>query len=130
MDSSSVWNTLRLHLRVLDDPRHGDDLVPAHDERPRFALRAGNLGVDEHVLDLLPPAREPVARPPSAYLKPCRSGLDPPLAPAHRAVERNGASLEPGAVVLAHDLQAGAQAEAGRAAGGRAQLGAGWGHAR
>ena len=50
----------------LDDPGHGDDLVAAHDERPAFAVGAWDLGVDEHVLDLLRAAGEPVAGPPAA----------------------------------------------------------------
>src|SRR5919106_1381034 len=94
--SSSVCDTLSLHPGRVDDPRHGDDLVPAHDKRPRLALAAGDLGVDENVLDLLPPAREPVARAPGSYLKPFLVGADPPLAPTDLAVERDGRCLHPG----------------------------------
>src|ERR671924_308512 len=60
-DSSSVCDTLGPHFGVLDDALDGDDLVATDDERPRLALGAGDLGVDEHVLDLLPPAGETVA---------------------------------------------------------------------
>ena len=105
--------------------RHGDDLVSAHDERPRLALRAGNLGVDKHVLDLLPPAGEPVARPPASYLKACQLGFDPPPAPANGPLERDRAALEPGAVVLADELDAVAEIESLRTDGRRDQLGEG-----
>src|SRR3954451_58337 len=57
--SSSVCDTLGPHFRVLDDARDGDDLAAPDDERPCLPLRPGNLGVYEHVLDLLPPAGEP-----------------------------------------------------------------------
>src|SRR5690349_19020193 len=105
-DSSSVCDTLGLHLGVLDDSRHCDDLVAAHDEWPRLALGAGDLGIDEHVLDLLAPAGEPVARPPASYLKACELGFDLPGAPANRSLERDRPPLEPGAVVLADELDA------------------------
>src|SRR5947199_372492 len=39
----------------IDDARDRDDLVAPHNEGPRLALRAGDLRVDEHVLDLLAP---------------------------------------------------------------------------
>src|SRR5215471_10536463 len=78
--SSSVADSL--HLRMLDDAGHGHDLVAAHDERPRLPLRAGHLRVDEHVLDLAPPTRQPVAGPPSAHSKPFEPGADSPIAPA------------------------------------------------
>src|SRR5438876_2495058 len=86
---------------MLDDSWDGNDLVAAHHEGPCLALRAWDLGVDEHVLDLLLPAGKPVARPPASYLKACELRLDRPLAPADRSLERHGAALEPGAVVLA-----------------------------
>src|SRR5689334_2901087 len=104
--SNSVWDTLYLYVRVIEDTGDRDNLVAAHDERPRLALRSGDLGVDEHVLDLLLPACEPVAGPPASYLKASELGLDPPLAPANSAVERNRAALQPEAVVLADDLHA------------------------
>src|SRR6266496_6084394 len=123
--SSSVCDTLGLHLGMLDDTGNGDDLVSTHDERPRLALRPGDLGVDEHVLDLLSPAGEPVARPPASYLKACELRLDPPLAPANRALERDRAAFEPGAVVFADKLNAVAEIEALRADRRRDQLGEG-----
>ena len=46
-------------------PGIGDDLVAAHDERPRLPLGARDLRVDEHVLHLPPPPREPIARAPA-----------------------------------------------------------------
>ena len=85
-------------------PGHGDHVVAAHDERPRFALRSGDLRVDEHVLDLLLPPGEPVAGPPASYLKPFELGADAPLAPADLAVEVDRPALEPEPVVLAHRL--------------------------
>src|SRR5205823_6420458 len=81
-------------------------LVAAHDEGPRLALGAGDLGVDEHVLDLLAAPGESVARPPASYLKACELGLDPPVPPANRALERDRATLEPGAVVRTDELNA------------------------
>src|SRR4029453_10427891 len=96
-------------------PRHGDYLVPAHDQRPRLSLRPGHLGVDEHVLDLLPTPCQMVAWTPPAYLKPLSLGRDAPLAPAHLPVERNRRALEPRSVVLADDLAAAAEVEPGRA---------------
>src|SRR6476620_444701 len=100
--SSSVCDTLDTHSFRLDDPRHRHDLVPAHDERPRLAGRPGNLGVDEHVLDLLRSSGEPVPGTPASYLKPWHVGRDAPVAPAHLALERDRRALEPDAVVLAH----------------------------
>src|SRR5262249_30582819 len=93
--SSSVCDTLAAHSFRLDDPGHGDDLVAAHDQRPRLACRAGDLCVDEHVLDLLRPSGEPVAGAPGSYLKPWHVRRDPPLAPADFAVERDRRPLEP-----------------------------------
>src|SRR5438067_6243913 len=104
--SSSVADTGHPHPLSLDDSRDRDDLVPAHHERPAFAVGARDLGVDEHVLDLLRAALQPVARPPSPYLKPCQLRLDPPAAPLDRAFEVDGAALEPEALVLAHGLDA------------------------
>src|SRR5687767_1176543 len=51
--SSSTWVTFGAHPLGLDDAGNGHDIVAAHDERPRLALGTGDLGVDEHVLDLL-----------------------------------------------------------------------------
>src|SRR5919204_4316217 len=80
--SSSVWDTFSLYMGVIDDSGNGYDLVSAHDQRPRLALRPGDLGVDEHILDLLPPAGEPVTGPPAAYLKASELGFNLPAAPA------------------------------------------------
>src|SRR3954452_728863 len=79
--SSSVADTLCAHPLRLDDPRHRDDLVTPHHERPAFAVGARDLCVDEHVLDLPRAAREPVAGTPPPYLKPCDRGLDAPVTP-------------------------------------------------
>ena len=120
--SSSVADSL--DLRVLDDPGHGDDLVAAHDERPLLALRARDLRVDEHVLDLLLLPAEPVAGPPPSYLKPWRAASGfVHVAPAHLAVERDRPALEPEPLVLAHRLEAAAEVDALRADGCREQLG-------
>src|SRR4026207_14202 len=96
---------------MVDDARDGDDLVPAHDERPRLALRTGDLGVDEHVLDLLRSAGEAIARPPAAYLKAWPRGVNRPPAPANRAFWGAGAGPEPERVVRAHGLEAAAEIE-------------------
>src|SRR6476659_6656155 len=77
--SSSVADSF--HLRMLDDAGHGHDLVAAHDERPRLALRARHLRVDEHVLNLAPPTRQAVPGPPSAHSKPFEVRADSPVAP-------------------------------------------------
>ena len=77
----------RLHPVGLDDPGHGDDLVAADHERPAFAVGAGDLGVDEHVLDLLRAAGEPVARPPPADDKAWELGTDAPTAPVDLAAQ-------------------------------------------
>src|SRR5436309_15963514 len=103
--SSSVCDTLDAHSFRLDDSRHGDDLVAAHDERPRLAGRTGDLCVDEHVLDLLRPSGEPVAGAPGSYLKAWQLGRDPPVAPADLAIECDRRPLEPDALVLAHGRQ-------------------------
>src|SRR5512132_84473 len=110
---------------MLDNSRDSNDLVAAHHEGPRLALRAGDLGVDEHVLDLLAPAGEPVARPPAPYLKACELGLDRPLAPTNRSLERYGPALEPRAVVLADELDPIAEIEPLRAGRRTDQLGEG-----
>src|SRR6476659_5475719 len=119
--SSSVADSF--DLRMLDDAGHGHNLVPAHDERPRFALRARHLRVDEHVLDLAPPTRQPVAGPPSTHSKPFELRADSPVAPADLAGELDRPSLEPEALVLAHGLEAAAEVDALRADGRREQLG-------
>src|SRR5580765_4384225 len=120
--SSSVCDTLDAHSFRLDDARDSDDLVAAHDERPRLAGRTGDLCVDEHVLDLLRPSGEPVAGAPGSYLKAWQVGGDPPVAPADLAVERDGRALEPDALVLAHRGQAAAEVEPLRAGRRRKQL--------
>src|SRR5437764_3551886 len=110
--SSSVCDTLRAHPFRCDDPRHGDDLVAAHHERPAFAVGAWDLGVDEHVLDLLRAPGEPVAGSPPPYLKARQGGFDPPAAPLDHAVEVARAVLEPEPLVLAHRLHAAAEVDA------------------
>src|SRR5439155_14752715 len=107
----------------LDDPGNGDDLVAADDEGPAFTVRAGDLRVDEHVLDLLRAAGESIARAPASYLKPWDLRLDAPRAPldgAGREVDR--AALEPQAVVLADGLRAAAEVDALRPGRGVEQL--------
>src|SRR3954470_15336627 len=118
--SSSVADSL--YLRVLDDPGNRDDLVATHDEGPGFPVGARDLGVDEHVLDLLPPAGEPVAGPPSSHFETRRAGGDAPRPPAHGSVEVDRPALEPEAVVLAHSLDPVAGAAARRAGRRREQL--------
>src|SRR4051794_41939737 len=83
---------------MLDDARDRDHLVPAHDERPGLALRPWDLGVDEHVLNLLRPAGETVAGLPSSHFEAGRARGDAPRPPAHCSVEVDGAALEPEAV--------------------------------
>src|SRR5215831_6693715 len=107
---------------MVDDSRHRDNFISAHHEGPRLAVRPGDLGVDEHVLDLLPPAGEPVARPPASYLKACELGFDLPLAPADWSLERNRAGLEPEPVVFADRLEPAAEVEPLRAGRGIEQL--------
>src|SRR4051794_22978491 len=107
--SSSVADSF--YLRMLDDPGHGHDLVAAHDERPRLPLRAGHLRVDEHVLDLAPPTREPVAGPPSTHSKPLELRADSPLAPPDLAGEIDRAALEPELLVLTYRLEAAAKVD-------------------
>src|SRR5260370_1897901 len=118
--SSSV--ALTVDLRMRDEAGNGDDLVPAHDERPSLSVGTGDLGVDENVLDLLAPPGKAVAWPPASYLKPCECRADAPLTPADLAGEIDRAALEPEPVVLAHGLDAGAEIDAFRAFGRREQL--------
>src|SRR5262252_3490446 len=108
--SSSVADSL--HLRVLDDAGHGHNLVAAHDERPRLPLRARHLRIDEHVLDLAPPTRQPVPGPPSAHSKPLEARADGPIAPLDLAGQLDRGMLEPEALVLAHCLAAAAEVDA------------------
>src|SRR5579864_9357665 len=119
--SSSVADNF--HLRVLDDAGHGYDLVAANDERPRLALRARHLRVDEHVLDLAPPTCQPVAGPPSAHSKPLELRADPPLAPADLAGQLDRAVLEPQPLVLTYRLESPAEVDALRPDRRREQLG-------
>jgi hypothetical protein len=62
-------------------------------------------------LDLLPAAREPVARPPAPYLKAWELGFNAPRAPADAAVEREGGLLQPDALVLADCREAVAEVD-------------------
>src|SRR3954451_12606365 len=109
--SSSVCDTLDANSFRSDDPRHGYDLIAAHDERPRLAGRTGDLCVDEHVLDLLRPSGEPVTGPPASYLKAWQVGRDSPAAPLHLSLQRDRRALDPDAVVLAHRCDAAAEVE-------------------
>src|SRR5947209_19713722 len=102
--SSSVADSV--YSFVLDDARHCDDLVATHDERPRLALRARHLRVDEHVLDLPAPTRQAVPWPPPPHSQPWQLGADHPLPPAHLPGDLDRAALEPEALVLAHRLRA------------------------
>src|SRR5918994_2088751 len=113
--SSSVCVTLRAHPLGFDDARHCDDLVTAHDERPRLALGAGDLGVDEHILDLPPAPGKSVAGAPPSYLKATLAGGDPPRAPADLAIQRDRGLLEPDLVVLPDRGNAAAEVEPLRA---------------
>src|SRR4029077_11625588 len=101
------------------------DLVAAHDERPRLALRARHLRVDEHVLDLAPPTSQSVAGLPSTHSKPFELRVDSPVAPPDLAGEIDRASLEPEPLVLAHGLDAAAEVDALPADGRGEQLGEG-----
>src|SRR3977135_1012006 len=98
--SSLVADTIRTHPFRLDDAGHCDNLVTTYDERPAFAVGAWDLCVDEHVLHLLLPAGQPVARPPPPYLKAWQLRFDQPRAPADGAAQLDGALLEPETVVL------------------------------
>src|SRR4051794_35152723 len=118
--SSSVADSV--HLRMLDDPGHGHDLVAAHDERPRLPLRARHLGIDEHVLDLAPPTRQAVAGPPSTHSKALELRADSPVAPPDLAGQLDRPTLEPESLVLTHRLEAAAEVDALRADGCREQL--------
>ena len=99
------------------EARNRHDLVSSDDERPGLALRAGHLRVHEHILDLLPPAREPVARPPRAHVRPRVARRDQPLAPAHGPSSATGDALEPDAVVLPDRRRAAAEVEPRRSDG-------------
>src|SRR5689334_24702843 len=94
-----------------DDPGNSYDFVASHHEGPRLAVRPGDLRVDEHVLDLLPPAGEPVARPPATYLKACELRFNRPLAPTDVSLERDRPGLEPEPVVFPDRLQPAAEVE-------------------
>src|SRR3954462_1655257 len=91
---------------VLDDARHRDHLFSAHDKGPCLALRAGHLRVDEHVLDLPAPTRQPVPWPPPPHSKSWQLGADHPLPPAPLAGDLDRPALEPEPLVLAHRLEA------------------------
>src|SRR5882672_11449413 len=121
--STSVCDTSCRHPLGLDDPGDGHDLVAAHDERPAFTVGAGNLGIDEHILDLPGAACEPIARPPPSYLKPWEPRLDQPRPPRDRAVQVLRAGLEPEPLVLAHGVHAVAEVEALRTGARIDQLG-------
>src|SRR5689334_20330851 len=120
--SSSVCDTLDANSFRFHDPRYGDDLVTAHDERPRLACRTGDLCVHEHVLDLLLPSGEPVAGAPGPYLKAWHVGGDTPVAPADLAIERDGRAFEPDIAVLPDRRQPTAEVEPLRARRRRQQL--------
>ena len=64
---SSVATTALLVPGRDGDTRHHDDLVAAHDERPRLALRPGDLRIDEEILHLLAAPGEPVPGSPPAH---------------------------------------------------------------
>ena len=84
---------------------------PANDERPRLALRARHLRVDEDVLHLLALPGEAVAGAPSADVQARAGRLERPPPPAHPALERHGAALQPDALVFPHRHAAVAQVE-------------------
>src|SRR3954447_13642148 len=111
------------YLRVLDDPGDRDDLVTAHDEGPGLSLRPRDLGVDEYVLNLLPPAGEAVAGPPSSHFETARARSDPPRPPLDGSVERDRTALEPESLVFAYRLHAAAEVDAARAGRCGEQLG-------
>src|SRR5437588_12018562 len=100
--SSSVADTLGNDSLCLDDSRYRDDVVAPHDERPRLALRAGHLRVDEHVLDLPAPTCQAVSWPPSAHSKSWQLRADQPLPPAHLAGELDRAVREHERLWLEH----------------------------
>src|SRR5262249_4803791 len=110
------------HTWSIDDAGNRDNPVPAHHERPRLALGSRDLGVDEHVLDLLAAPGEPAARSPASYLKACEVGLDRPRAPADASLERYRRLLEPDALVFADRREALAEVHAAGAFCGREQL--------
>src|SRR5712691_5515271 len=109
--SSSVCDTFDAHSFRLDDARHSENVVSAHDERPRLARGTGDLRVDEHVLDLLRSPSEPIAGAPGPYLKAWELRGDAPFPPTHLAVEGDGRALDPDAVVLADSGETGTEVE-------------------
>ena len=124
--SSSAWLTARARGSTPGGSRRArdrDDLVPAHDERPRLAVGARDLRVDEHVLHLLAPPGEPIARAPRAHLEPGERRLDRPRRPSATRRGADRALLEPEPVVLAHRLDAAAEVDALRAGRRGEQLG-------
>src|SRR3954452_11854686 len=121
--SSSVCDTLGLDPFGVDDPRHCDDLVAAHDERPGLSGCARDLGVDEHVLDLSRAAREPIARAPPPNDKPWELGVDAPAAPAHGAAQAHRRALEPDLVLVTDRSKSLPEVDAARAWGCGEQLG-------
>src|SRR4051812_33858356 len=94
--SSACVIAPRSHGVALDEARDSDDLVPAHDDRPAVPEAARDLGVGEHVLELLPPAGEPIARSPRPYRQTRLVGLEYPRAPTDAAL------FEGQLVVFAH----------------------------
>ena len=112
-----------LPLGMLDDARHGDDLVSAHDERPRLALRARAPSRRRTRPGSSAPTRQAVPGPPASHSKSWQLGADPPLPPAHLAVELDRPVLEPEPLVLAHRLDAAAEVDALRAGRRGEQLG-------
>src|SRR5436305_10356778 len=101
-----------VHSLGVHDTRDCDDLVSAHDQGPALTVAARDLGVHEHVLDLLAAPGEPIAGPPPPYLKAFEVRADRPRPPLHLAVEGDRGALEPEPLVLPHGLQAAAQAHA------------------
>src|SRR5947209_20254713 len=92
--STSVCDTVGPHPLALDDPRHRDDFVTAHDEWPAFTIGPRHLRVDEHVLHFFRAPLEAVAGPPSPYSKPWQVGLDAPLAPCDGTAQLHGRRFE------------------------------------
>src|SRR5215467_10427607 len=83
--------------------------------RAALAIRPGDLRVHEHILNLLRPSCEPVARAPAAHAQAGQLRADAPAAPQHLAAQLDRAALEPDAVVLTDDLHAVAEVDALRA---------------
>src|SRR5581483_1182912 len=119
---TAASRTFDLHIRMLDEAGDGDHLVPADHERPGLALGTGDLGVHEYVLDLLAATCEPVAGPPSSYLKPFGAGADPPDTPAHLARQVDRPALEPKTVVLADGHDAATEVDTARSGGRREEI--------